>query len=248
MTEYNNSLYISMLEFNEKDFIPQLSIDCVIFGFFDKKLNVLLPKLKLVKNLWTLPGGFIRQQEDIDQAASRILEDRIGLKEIYLKQFKVFGSAARSTIQSINEILPTQQFSSDAEQWFRQRFITIGYFALVDFRKVVTKVSSYDESCHWYDVKQLPHLAFDHAEIIESAVEKLQVLLDHNDLGFQLLPETFTMKEIQELYEAILDKPLRRNNFHKKILELSVLERLDKKYTGAANKAPYLYRIKNNTL
>jgi 8-oxo-dGTP diphosphatase len=237
-----------MFEFHEKDFIPQLSIDCVIFGFFDKKLNVLLPKLRIVKNLWTLPGGFILQQENIDQAATRILEDRIGLKDIYLKQFNVFGSVDRTTYQSIDEISNSLKMNPKTHQWLRQRFITIGYFALVDFRKVVPKVSAYDESCQWYDVKQLPHLAFDHAGIIESAVETLRIMLDNNVLGFRLLSETFTMKEVQELYEAILDKPLRRNNFHKKILELSVLERLDKKYTGAANKAPYLYRVKNKYL
>ena len=113
----------------------------------------------------------------------------------------------------------------------------------MDFSKVTTTVGSFDESCAWYDVQQLPALAFDHADIIQKALETLRLMLDHKLVVFHLLPATFTMKELQTLYETILDKPLRRDNFQRKMLSSGILQRVEKKFTGAANKAPYLYRF-----
>jgi hypothetical protein len=129
-------------------------------------------------------------------------------------------------------------------EWLTQRFISIGYYALVDINKVVPKLMEIDKSIDWYDVKKLPPMIMDHQDQVIRALETLRFHLDNKLLGFNLLPEKFTMKDLQHLYEAVYDKPFRRNNFQKKMLDLGVLERLEKKFTGAANKAPYVYRFK----
>lgn len=237
---------------NKEDYIEQVSIDCAIFGFHDRQLRVLLPKVKILKDIWTLPGGFILQSESLDEAALRILAERTGIRDIYLEQFKVFGSLERSSPGLMQEIMDSHKdtfeelgLTADDVRWLQRRFISIGYYALVDIHKVVPEISELDESCEWYDIKELPPLAFDHAKIVLNALDNLRLMLNHKLIGFNLLPETFTMKEVQDLYETILDKPFRRNNFQKMILDLDILERLEKKFTGAANKAPYLYRFKN---
>jgi len=237
--------------FRKEDFIEQVSIDCVIFGFHDRQLKVLLPKLKLL-NVWTLPGGFILQNESLDHAALRILADRTAIKDIYLEQFSAFGSLERSSPQLMKQVMEiikdgigdTSVLAKDL-QWLQRRFLSIGYYALVDIHQVVPLCSELDETCEWYDIKDLPPMAFDHSDIVQKALETLRLMLNHKLIGFNLLPETFTMKEVQDLYETILDRPFRRNNFQKMILDLDILERLEKKFTGAANKAPYLYRFKN---
>ena len=235
---------------SEQGYIQQLSIDCVIFGYQEKRLNVLSPKLNFRGDFWALPGGFILQDEDIDQAARRILEDRTGIKDIYLEQFRVFGDARRNNFQFWERIvqlnqdkLSDEQFNRKEFEWISRRFVSIGYYALVDINKVVPQKNDIDESIAWYDIKELPPMIMDHTEIVEQALQTLRLNLDQKLIAFNLLPETFTMKEVQELYEAIFDKPVARNNFQKKILDLNVLERLEKKFTGAANKAPFLYRF-----
>jgi 8-oxo-dGTP diphosphatase len=227
-------------------FIQQLSIDCVIFGFHGDQLKVLLPKLRDIENTWTLPGGYVKQDEGIDEAAQRILMERTGLKDIYLEQFSVFGKVDRPTSGLWKQLMEVMSVSINSKHWTLRRFVSIGYYALVDFTEVVPKAVGFDESCDWYDIKQLPNLAFDHAEIIKKALETLQLMLDYKLIGFHLLQDEFTMKELQKLYETVLDKPFRRDNFQRKMLSLGILERLEKKYTGAANKAPYLYRFKQN--
>ncbi|MBB6003578.1 NrtR DNA-binding winged helix domain-containing protein [Arcicella rosea] len=227
---------------DEEKFIPHLSIDCVIFGFHGEQLKVLLPKVKNL-DLWSLPGGYVLKDEDIEKAAQRILEERTGVTDIYLEQFYVFGKANRSTGETLKKILLKNNVKINNTSWVFERFVSIGYYALVDFSKVNTKIGIYDEACEWHDIHQLPNLAFDHAEITQKALETLRFMLDDKLIGLNLLPETFTMKELQILYETILDKPLRRDNFQRKILSMGILERVEKKFTGAAHKAPYLYKF-----
>jgi 8-oxo-dGTP diphosphatase len=237
--------------FDKENFIHQLSIDCIIFGYKDKELKVLIPKLDLKENLWALPGGFIKQDEGIDRAALRILEERTGLKDIYLEQFRVFGQPERSNLEVFDglktihaELIEKQIFDDTTINWLTKRFVSIGYYALVDINTVTPQKTEFDSSIEWINVKNLPKLIIDHNEMVVYALETLRQNLDQKLIGFNLLPEIFTMKEVQELYEAVYDKPFARNNFQKKILDLNVLERLEKKFTGAANKAPYLYRFK----
>jgi 8-oxo-dGTP diphosphatase len=224
-------------------FIPQLSIDCVIFGFHKNQLKILLLKMK-GSDAWSLPGGYVEQHEDIDAAALHILKNRTGLSDIYLEQFSVFGKANRSTQESLRLFLEANTVDLTDYQWMLQRFVSIGYYALVDFSKVIPATDHFTDSYEWFDTTKLPELAFDHLEIIQKALETLRLTLDSKLVGCNLLPETFTMIELQSLYETILEVPLRRNNFQRKMLSLDILERIEKLYTGAANKAPYLYRFK----
>ncbi|WPP49146.1 NUDIX hydrolase [Catalinimonas niigatensis] len=240
-----------MKALSQQNFIQQLSIDCVIFGYQEKQLKVLVPKLDFKGDFWALPSGFIFQDEGIDQAARRILEERTGIRDVFLEQFKVFGKAGRTNIKffermiALNEEkLGEKRFDRQEFEWITQRFISVGYYALVDIDRVVPRKIEIDESIEWYAIKDLPEMIMDHTELVGSALEALRINFDHRLLWFNLLPETFTMKELQQLYEIVYQRPFPRNNFQKKILDLNVLERLEKKYTGAANKAPYLYRFK----
>ncbi|MEO6286517.1 MAG: NUDIX hydrolase [Dyadobacter sp.] len=239
---------------SEENYIQQLSIDCVIFGYHDKQLKVLVPKLVFKGDFCALPGGFIYQEEDIDVAAHRILQQRTGIGEIYLEQFFIFGEASRNSLKFIEKLIELNSNELTGEwlqrkeyDWFTKRFVSIGYYALVDINKVVPQNTDLDESIEWYNIKDLPDMIIDHNAIVGKALETLRLNLDEKLIAFNLLPETFTMKDVQELYETIFDKPFARNNFQKKILDLNVLERLEKKFTGAANKAPYLYRFLNKT-
>ena len=236
---------------SEQDFIQQLSIDCVIFGYHNKALKVLVSKLNFTGDFLSLPGGFIYQHEDIDKAANRILQERTGITEIYLDQFYVFGTSTRNSLNFLDKLIalnPAMSLKNKESRkqydWFTRRFVSIGYYALVDINKVVLQKTAIDESITWYNVQDLPELIIDHNVIITKALASLRHDLDEKLLAFNLLSETFTMKEVQELYESIFDKPFSRNNFQKKILDMNILERLEKKFTGAANKAPFLYRLK----
>lgn len=231
-------------------YIAQLSIDCVIFGFHNKELKVLVSKFKYGNNLWGLPGGYILKAESIEKAASRILKERTSLNNIYLEQFRVFGnenriikSEHRSQIKKDLKKYDAIEFDEATIHWMTDRFVCIGFYALVDINKVKPIPGELEEKIEWKKIKDLPALTHDHKEIIDHALHALRSNLDEKIIGFNLLPETFTMKDVQELYETIYDKPFARNNFQKKILDLNVLERLEKKYTGAQNKAPFLYRF-----
>ena len=229
-------------------------MECVIFGYQDRQLMVLVPKLAFKGDFWGLPGGFVYQDEDTDDAARRILHARTGIKDVYLEQFQVMGKADRNSRAFLdrmielnrdlfNDPLAEGQTSRRDYDWFTRRFISIGYYALVDMNQVVPQKTDLDSSIEWYPIGKIPAMIMDHKQIIKNAVETLRLTVDQKLNAFNLLPETFTMQEIQELYEAIFDKRFAQNNFPKRILRLNALERLEKKYTGAANKAPYLYRF-----
>ena len=237
--------------FNNQTYIPQLAIDCVIFGYQERELKVLISKLNFKGDIYSLPSGFIFQTEGVDEAAHRILEERTGISNIFLEHYKNFGQAGRTNKEFIEHMIELNQdhFTGDIAlsktdfEWLTNRFISLGYYALVDISKVTPIKTALDESLEWYNIHELPTLMMDHKEMIETALESLRLNLDTNIIVLNLLPDTFTMKEVQDLYETIFEKTYARNNFQKKILELNVLERLEKKFTGASNKAPYLYRF-----
>lgn len=227
--------------------LPGNSIDCVIFGYQNQQLHILLLQWKH-KKVWALPGGFIHMNEDMDEAAERILSDRTSLDAIFLKQFHTFGKKNRSKPSSkvqlkqrkqfIKEIYEENQFLID---WLTKRFISTGYFALVDIEKTNPLPDVLSETCEWKSLNEMPALIMDHDEIVQKALEQLRVQLNYLPVGLSLLPEKFTMQDLQKLYEAILQKPQERSNFHRKILKLGFLNRHEKQMTGAANKAPFLY-------
>lgn len=235
----------------DEQYISHVSIDGVIFGYQEKELKVLLAKFKFGRGVFSLPGGYIFKTEGIDQAAQRILKERVGLENIYLEQFRVFGDATRIVNSPYRKILQAELSKFDKErfddqviEWMTSRFICIGYYALVDITKVNPQCGELDEYLEWRSIQDLPEMIHDHREILDYGLQALRQNLDQKLIGFNLLPETFTMREVQELYEAVYDRPFPINNFQKKILDLGVLERLQKKFTGAANTAPYLYRFK----
>ncbi len=230
----------------EAKYLPRISVDCVIFGFHENQLKVLLLKFKK-SPVWALAGGFVGIEEDVDQAAQRILEERTGLTDIYLEQFYTFGDMARNyravdEHRGINEAMGGE---SDKLDFVDQRFITIGYYALVDYSQVQVNPQGMSDASEWMDVTALPKLFLDHNRIVIKALESMRRSLDEKLVAFALLSETFTMSELQLVYETILGKRLVRTNFQRKILSLDILERIEKKYTGGAHKAPYLYRLKS---
>ncbi len=241
-----------MSVFDNQDFIPHLAIDCVIFGYHERELKVLISKLNFKGEIYSLPSGFIFHHEGVDEAAYRILEERTGISNIFLEHYKNFGRSERTNKVFVENIVNLNQevFKDDARltkenlEWLSSRFISLGYYALVDISQVTPTKTQLDESIDWYNIHEIPKMMMDHNEMIEKALESLKLNLDKNIIILNLLPETFTMKDIQDLYETIFEETYARNNFQKKILDLDVLERLEKKFTGAANKAPYLYRFK----
>jgi 8-oxo-dGTP diphosphatase len=231
---------LTVTQFFEKGdqyFIPHLSIDCVIFGFHDNELKVLLLQWKETGR-WCLPGGFIVKDEHIDEAAVRILKDRTGLDNIYLQQFYVFGDPARE--RGKHGILKP---ITKRKSWMNERFVTIGYWALVEFSKVVPSPDEFSLECKWWQLNKVPELILDHNQILEKALSSLRLHLNDYPVGRDLLPEKFTMPELQYLYETIFGKKLDRRNFQKKILAMGILERLKERKQGGAHKAPYLYRF-----
>jgi len=227
--------------FDPSSFLPGISIDCVVIGFDLKQLQILLLKLK-EHDLWMLPGGFIHLDEDMDQAATRILEERTGIKLPYLKQFHTFGNVDRnkkSTFPDVKQLSGVEL--KNMIDFIKQRFISSGYLSLVDMANCSPTPDALSDQCTWQPVMQLPHLLYDHEEIVEKAMEQLRSRINYMPVGISLLPEKFTMKEFQTLYEQILNRSLDRGNFQKKMLKLGFLDRHEKQLTGGAHKAPYLY-------
>ncbi|WP_395063168.1 NUDIX domain-containing protein [Flavobacterium sp.] len=214
-------------------YIPNLSIDCVVFGFHDTTLKVLVTKIK-DQNLWALPGGYVLKTENLRDGASRILYDRTGAKDIYLQQFRVFGDLNRS--EDFFEGYPDTL-------WNKQRFISVGFYALVDFSQVNLVVDEISDACEWKSIDELSDFMMDHKSIFDKALLTLRKQLNHKPIGYSLLPEKFTMPELQKLYEIILGKKLNRGNFYRKMLRYDILEKLDEIRKGGAHKAPDLYKF-----
>jgi len=189
-----------------------------------------------------LPGGFVRKDEDMDRAASRILEERTGIRLPYLRQFHTFGDLDRrdnSPLHATLENLPP--LSRDMTDWLGQRFISTGYLSLVNMHNSKPTPDYLSESCKWKTIKSLPDLIYDHERIVDKALEQIRNQINYLPVGISLLPEKFTMKDYQILYEEILQKKLDRANFQKKMLKLGFLDRHEKQLTGGAHKAPFLY-------
>lgn len=221
-------------------YLPGVSIDCVVAGFDLKELYILLLKWK-EHDIWMLPGGFIHLHEDMDQAATRILEERTGIKLPYLKQFHTFGDVNRREKNLLSEVDLQGKLFADFTAFLAQRFISTGYLSLVDMHNCTPTPDIMSDRCTWIPLNQLPELLFDHSEIVEKAMEQLRSRINYMPVGISLLPEKFTMKDFQTMYENILDGRLDRGNFQKKMLKLGFLDRHEKQLTGGAHKAPYLY-------
>jgi ADP-ribose pyrophosphatase YjhB (NUDIX family) len=234
---------ITMQQFlNEgaKFFLPSVSIDNVVFGFCDDQIRVLLLKLRY-SNKWALPGGFVYRKENIDDAATRILKTRTGLKNLFLQQFHVFGEAGRTNKKLSRKFFEAAGVENMDKHWLTERFISIGYYALVDYKKVSPQPDEFSEECRWWKLTELPPLIFDHKEIAGKALHTLRLQLNTQPVGYNLLPKEFTLKNLQTVYETILGKKLDRSNFNRKILSYDMLDKKEKHYSGDSHKAPYLY-------
>ena len=223
-------------------YLPGVSIDTVIFSFHNDTLKVLLLRFGHTP-YFSLPGGFIKKEENLDDAALRILQERTGLENIYLEQFYTAGNTIRSKDSIIHDTLKKFTGNLPSNNWLEQRFISVCYYALVDETKVAPKTEPFVTEFKWVAINKIPKLLYDHKLIITKALSRLQADLDQKLIGFNLMNETFTMAELQKLYEAVYQKKFVRTNFQRKMLSLNVLDRLDKQYNGKAHKAPYLYRF-----
>ena len=201
---------------------PSVTTDCVIFGFDGTKLNVLLVErgVEPYKGRWALPGGFLKMDESAETGARRELFEETGLKTGYIRQFHTF---------------------TDPERDPRERVITIAFYALVR----ISEVQGGDVAAQagWFPVDNVPALAFDHDLILRRATDELRKQIHFEPIGFELLPEQFTMKQLQHLYEAILGVTFDRRNFYNKMLKLGILTELDEKVPLPNRKLAYLYKF-----
>ena len=222
-------------------YLRNISVDCVIFGFHENELKVLLLQAKYA-GVWALPGGFILKEEHMDEAARRILKNRTGLNNIFMQQFHVFSQPERST-RAINEQFLKNVGVAMKESWMFDRFLTVGYTAMVDFSLVQPIADVFSAACEWHNIQALPEMILDHEAILNAALERLQSNLNYHPIGYNLLPEKFTMPELQRLYETILNRKLDRRNFQRKIVATKILKKLNETKKGVAHKAPSYYKF-----
>ncbi len=225
----------------DRDVLPHLSVDCAILGFHAGELKVLLLRWRGA-DAWSLPGGFVHTDEPLDDAAARILRERTGLDRIYLQQFHAFGGTNRREAALI-PAFESLGLSIPRDHWLFRRVIAVGYVALVDFAEATPAPDEFSEECRWWDLHDHPPLLFDHDDIVARGLETVRRELETAPIAASLLPEKFTMPELQRVYETVGGRPLDRRNFQKFIRERGLVERLDERKIGSAHRAPYLYRF-----
>jgi len=201
-----------------------LTVDCVVFGLDEQELKVMLIQRGLppFEGKWALPGGFVRVDETLDEAARRELQEETGLSKIFLEQLYTFSEVDRDP---------------------RERVVSVAYYALVNLRDHQVHAASDARDAAWFGVHGVPSLAFDHAEILRLALERLRGKLRYQPVGFELLPRKFTLSELQHLYELVLERPLDKRNFRKRVLAMDLLEETDEVQQDVAHRAARLYRF-----
>lgn len=219
---------------------PNVSVDCVVFGFDNKSLKVLLIEQKdmgQVNKQFALPGDLVMEDEGLDAAANRVLFELTQLQGIFLRQFHAFGDPNR--VKNIKDISWLQSYRENPQA----RVITIAYFALIKMDDFEPAASSFAERVFWQDLHDIPELAFDHNIILSKALASLRMQFEVNHIGFELLPEKFTLNQLQVLYEGVLDKELDKRNFRKKVMKESWVLPLEEKQTGVLHKPARLYTL-----
>ncbi|HVY01668.1 MAG TPA: NUDIX domain-containing protein [Candidatus Nanoarchaeia archaeon] len=205
---------------------PAVTVDLVVFTVRENKLQVLLIKRKLepFKDKWAIPGGFVRIDESLETAAIRELEEETGLKNVYLEQLYTFGKLDRDP---------------------RGRVITVSYLALVNSDKIELKATADASEAKWLPINSLPELGFDHKEILEYALKRLRWKFEYTVVGFSMLPEKFTLSQVQKIYEIVFDKKFDKRNFVKKIHSLNILNE-EGAIKEVAHRPPKTYSLKKN--
>ncbi len=242
----NNPTKNPIQALNREEFIQNLSYDSVIFGFNGKQLKILILQYHNT-GLFALPGGFIKRNESLDNAVKRGVKERTGIAEVYLEQFRTFGSLKRSDPSAMKRVLEGNNLDVAAHDWMLDRFISVSYYALINYDEVTPVPDALSDSIDWYPIDGLPVLMMDHKKIVDEALQFLRDNLQKKLVGINLLPSKFTMKQLQAVYEAILGEKLRRTTFQRRILGMNILERHEKLFQGKAHKAPYLYSFKSIT-
>jgi 8-oxo-dGTP diphosphatase len=221
-------------------YLTHVAFDSVVFGFSGEKLKILVMEYHNT-GLFALPGGFVSMNENLNDAVRRGLKERTGLSDIYLEQCYVFGDVKRHQPGILKAILQANGYKPKKDHWLLDRFISVAYYALINYELVIPRPDALSDSCTWYDLDELPVLILDHAGIVQKALDTLRKNLDEQIVGMNLLPVKFTMKDLQQVYEAIMGEPLHRTNFQRKMLGSGMLIRHAKQYSGKAHKAPFLY-------
>jgi ADP-ribose pyrophosphatase YjhB (NUDIX family) len=236
--------FIQFIKYGYKRYLPTVSIECVIFGYNNQQLKVLIGKYAPL-NQWGLPGGFVKKEETLSKAAARILKELTCLDDIYLQQFYTFGDSDarfKSLVDILN--LPDEiKMIAGEDNWLLQRRVSVGYFALIDFAKAAITPNFINHEFSWHPVSEVPELLFDHNEMVEKALETMRNQIYHQPIGYNLLPEKFTLPEIHTLYETILNKKLDRRNFSNKLMSLDILIKLDEKRKIGQHRSPFLYKF-----
>ena len=227
----------------KEEYLSHIAFDSVIFGFNGKDLKILVLKYHNT-GLFALPGGFVRRNESLDEAVTKGVVERTGINNIYLEQFQTFGGLDRFDSKAMERILEMNGLNPKAHQWLLDRFISIAYYALINFEEVNPVPDALADSIDSYSFDELPPLMMYHEEIVRKALETLRANLDRKLLGMNLLPEKFTMKELQSVYEKIMGESFKRTAFQRKMLATNALIRHEKRFTGGAHRAPYLYSFK----
>lgn len=204
------------------ELVENISIDCVIFGFENNKLKVLLIKRNINprKGWMALPGGFIRTNEDLDTASRRILWELTGIQNLYMEQVHTFG---------------------DVDRYPDRRVITVAYVALININNFKLTPGNEVMDVRWADIDELPQLPFDHHDIFQYSLNQLRRRVRHEPVGFNLLPNKFTLPQLQSLYEAILDMKFDKRNFRRKIHRMNFLIDLGEKQQDVPHRAAKLY-------
>jgi 8-oxo-dGTP diphosphatase len=203
---------------------PALTVDCAVFGVDGHGLQVLLVQRGQppFEGRWALPGGFVRVGESVEGAARRELHEETGLEKVYLEQLYTFGDPDRDP---------------------REQVVTVAHFALVKLGDYRVRAATDARTAAWFRLADKPKLAFDHDEILAMALERLRSKLRWQPVGFELLPPVFSLPALQSLYEEILERPLDKRNFRKKVLSLGILEETGKREENVAHRAARLYRF-----
>ncbi len=231
----------AQLELMPKRFLSHISLDCVIFGYSDSQLKVLL--LKVGPDEYMLPGGFVEKTEGLQEAAKRTLRERTGLKNVFLKQFYTFGEQLRNFPEAVEVMLKNKGLEVPSEHWILQRFISIGYYALVRLNQFQPVPDNLSLSIGWHCVDDLPRLLMDHQEIIKKAQLCFREKQKQCPTVAFLLPEKFTMPELQRAYENVVGSKVERSRFQKTMLATKYFERLKEKRLGVPHRQPYLYHF-----
>lgn len=209
---------------------PSVTVDVVIFSILDEQLKVLLIKRKgwPFEGMWAIPGGFVHMDESLEEAAYRELaeETNVTRDQIYLEQLYTFGEPERDP---------------------RTRVITVAYFALVAADQLDPRAADDAEDVAWFSVYDLPPLAFDHTQILDYALTRLRYKLEYSAVGFQLLPEKFTLRDLQDAYEIILGTQLDKGNFRSKLRKTNVVEKIDG-YRDTGGRPARLYRFRDDAV